>query len=438
MHEFEITENGTALVIIYDVEPADLTEFGGPEHGYLSDCLFQEIDIASGSLIFEWRMSHHVPLNSSYEAIRGMGWDPTNAYDAFHMNSVDKDRAGNYLVSVRHTHSIISIDGNTGDILWTLGGKMNDFVDASGDRATDFAWQHDARWQDDHTMTLLDNTAEWFLDEATQSRAMTLDIDIPNRIASVSASYFHPEGIRATSQGNVQVLTESRNVFVAWGHCAAFTEFSPDGEVLCDTHFGPANWFQLGQAVSYRITKGSWIGNPRTRPAGVVHGSSVFVSWNGATEVFAWRLELWNGVDKRDMEFEPFRVVLKESFETEIGLPSKLPNVYFRVVALNDQDDILGVTETLGRQLNWNLRDVIRRYSAGVPAGVVASIIMILCCLLLAIYWVLRRYAISNLRSRPYRPIPRDASGYSTEDEQSLSPVSRSSMHLLPTFPQPS
>ncbi|KAJ5546578.1 hypothetical protein N7494_004163 [Penicillium frequentans] len=402
MHDFQITKNGTAMVIVYDVQPTDLSALGGPEYGYFSECLFQEIDIATGDLIFEWRMSEHVPLNASYEQLQGRGLSFSDPYDVFHMNSIDKDSAGNYLISARHTHSITSIDGKTGEVLWTLGGKLNDFADASEGQATNFCWQHDARWRGEHTLTLFDNTAETFMDGPTESRGMTVELDTDNLIATLRSEYYHPEGIRATSQGNMQVLADSGNVLVAWGHCAAFTEFSSDGEMLCDTHFAPSNWFQLGQAVSYRIAKGSWAGQPDTSPQGVMAGGSVYVNWNGATEVAYWRLELWDGVDMKEMKFRPQNLIEKDGFETEIELPTNLPHVYFRVAALNNKRELLGATDTLGRQSNGGSSPAV-----SLSSGVVLSILMIACCALLGVYWIWKRctYRKSRMASG-YKPVP--------------------------------
>lgn len=420
MHDFRITENGTALITIYDTIRADLSTLGGPEHGYLRDGLFQEVDIADGTLLFEWRMSDFVPVNASFEALRGTGWRHDLAYDAYHINSIDKDPSGNYLLSSRHTHSIYSIDGKSGEIIWTLGGKLNDFDDASEGRATDFAWQHDARLHDNHTLTLLDNQAEWFLDEPTHSRALTLDLDIPKRVARVRTTYIHPAEIRASSQGNVQVLPESGNVFVGWGHCAAYTEFSPEGEPLCESHFGAANWFQLGQVYSYRATRGRWIGQPDTRPAAAVAGSSLFVSWNGATEVAFWRLERGDGPGPNALEFESVKIIEKEGFETEIDLPPNFATSYYRVVALNRHKDILGTTRLIGAQPSRSLGDILRTHTVEMFSyPELFSIFMLGASLVTVLIWA-SRFCACRVRSRRYRLLSLD-SDTSTSEELPLS-----------------
>src|SRR5262245_5513954 len=66
LHEFLLTAKGTALVTIYYEIPADLTSIGGPLQGRLVTGIVQEIDVASGKVLFEWRSREHVPLDEAY------------------------------------------------------------------------------------------------------------------------------------------------------------------------------------------------------------------------------------------------------------------------------------------------------------------------------------------------------------------------------------
>lgn len=348
LHEFQLTEDGTALVTIYDILPADLTPIGGPAFGWIYDGLFQEIDIATGQLIFEWRASEHFPINSTFKTFVGSGTNRDEAFDYYHINSVDKDDEGNYIVSARHTHTVSCIDRNTGNMLWTLGGKLNEFQDMSDGAATSFSWQHDARWQGNNTLTLFDNAASSNIDPSAVSRGMSIDLDIPARTATLRAAYYHPQDMEAVSQGNMQVLPNG-NVFVGWGHSAAFSEFDPDGTILCNIHFGASAYFTFGRAVSYRTLKASWVGRPRTAPDAEFAGKHVYVSWNGATEVAAWQLEVWDGRDMTDMTFEPRGKFEKTGFETEIPLPEDIEDQYCRLVALDSDGHELGATDALQR-----------------------------------------------------------------------------------------
>jgi hypothetical protein len=47
----------------------------------------------------------------------GTGLDPTLPWDYFHINSVDKDDAGDYLISARHTSTVYKFSGINGTIL---------------------------------------------------------------------------------------------------------------------------------------------------------------------------------------------------------------------------------------------------------------------------------------------------------------------------------
>ncbi|CRG89960.1 UPF0182 protein [Talaromyces islandicus] len=440
LHDFQITENGTALVTIYDTKAADLSSIGGPEFGYIYDGIFQEIDIATGELVFEWRMSEHFALNSSYEPLNGKGVDRDRAYDLFHLNSVEKDHLGNYIISARHSRAIVNIDSQTGEVLWTLGGKLNEFVDASDGRATSFAWQHDARWHGNHTLTLFDNRARGEAGDGLQSRGMLLDLDVPSRVATLQQEYLHPEAVKATSQGNLQMLDNSGNVFIGWGHCAAYTEFLADGTALCDTHFAASAWFDFGRVGSYRAVKGDWIGEPATLPAAVAEEDCVYVSWNGATEVASWRLEVWDGVDLDEMHFDPATttttttdneeydsdhviVVIKEAFETEIRLPSTITRTtFFRVVALDAQGQVLGTTQTLHKKARSTLADLLVM-AATSRWDLLVSLTMLACSvLLLGVYWAAR--VVARKRNGEYQRISAGSSqvldGEYDEDEDGL------------------
>lgn len=80
---------------------------------------------------------------------------------------------------------------------------------------------------------------------------------------------------------------------LGYGNSAAYTQYSQNGTVLCDVHFGPGSQFSWGRIQSYRAFKFAWRGNPETVPAVRVmdeagNRTSVYVSWNGDTEVVRW------------------------------------------------------------------------------------------------------------------------------------------------------
>lgn len=70
VHEFTVLPGGTALMTIFQPRPYDLTSFGVSQPiGWVIDGVFQEVDIRTGEVLFEWRSLDHVSLNETYNYI---------------------------------------------------------------------------------------------------------------------------------------------------------------------------------------------------------------------------------------------------------------------------------------------------------------------------------------------------------------------------------
>ena len=103
----------------------------------------QEIDVASGDVVFEWHSLDHVPLPESMQANREPAQNATKKrpLDYFHVNSVADAPGGNILISGRNTSALYLL-ARDGHIVWRLGGKRSDFGPPA---AVKFAFQHNAR-----------------------------------------------------------------------------------------------------------------------------------------------------------------------------------------------------------------------------------------------------------------------------------------------------
>jgi hypothetical protein len=305
MHEFLITPRNTALMTLsHTVRVKSRSVLEGA---------FQEVDVRTGRVLFEWHSIDHVPLVESYYRLPR---NPDGVYDYFHINSIDVDRDGDFLVSSRNTHTVYKIDRRNGAIIWRLGGKRSDFV-LGPDVA--FGWQHDARRQPDGTLTLFDNAA--FPKLRRQSRGIVLRVDERHRYVTLLHAFVHSPPLVAVDQGNVQKLPHG-HYLVGWGHQPYVTEFGPHGRPLLDLRFGRAG------VDSYRAYRFQWVGRPHSRPAASVQGGTLYVSWNGATEVRSWQL-LGGSVKAK---LRPFLTVPKTGFETAIPLPDSAAWVVVRAL----------------------------------------------------------------------------------------------------------
>ena len=138
LHEFNLTPQGSALITAHRKVTADLTALGGPRRGAVYESIAQEIDVATGKVLFEWNSLDHVALSESHQALAG----GTSGYDYFHINSVALAPDGDLLISSRNTWTVYKVARSNGAIQWRLGGKKSDFEAGPG---AGFSWQHDAR-----------------------------------------------------------------------------------------------------------------------------------------------------------------------------------------------------------------------------------------------------------------------------------------------------
>ena len=382
-HDFFITPTCTAVFPVYQTVKYDLTHWGiDYAHGYLQDALFQEVDLATNKLLFQWRASDHVDIRDCYfgTSADGAGVDPNTGFDFFHMNSIEKDHLGNYLISARHTHTLYYISGIDGSVLWTIGGHNSSFTDISNGLATDFAWQHDARWASDDltTITVFDNRHIETVSEAPASRGMVLKLDYEAMTVNLTQSYDATSGIKSVRMGSMQMLRETpSNVLLGYGNEPGFTEFSANGTVLWDVLFGPL-WTNRASADNYRAEKTSWKGYPTWNPkiaAGPADPSilltssesqrnlirpnlindTAYFSWNGATEVASWVILASKSTPEISNYSSTIATIPKAGFETSLKISNEAR--YVRAVAVSADNELLVATDVLDMSSGQTISD---------------------------------------------------------------------------------
>ena len=326
-HEFVVTPQDTALITIYRKHwGVDLRPVGGPSRGYLVSGVVQEIDIATGQLIFEWDSwdGHRppVPIAESYQE-RGVGdggdGSEGRPYNYCHLNSLAIDQDGDLLISARNTCAVYKVSRKTGKIVWRLNGKKSDFTMGPGSR---FWWQHHVRPHSDGRLSIFDNGANGPAVNEKQSRAVVLRLDTGAMRATLERAYKHPrKPLLAGAMGSAQLLEDGR-MFVGWGTQPYFSEFSADGRLLLDGDIVKGD-------SSYRAFRQHWTGYPTELPAAAARhrsgGVVVYASWNGATEVTSWKVY----AGKTQTSLAEVASARRAGFETAITVPSAGP--YFAV-----------------------------------------------------------------------------------------------------------
>jgi hypothetical protein len=237
-HEFLITRQDTALILAYTTATADLRSIGGPADQTVINGVVQEIDIATGRVLFQWNSEDHVPFGQSEQPLPA---SPSTPWDWFHINAVHVDADGNLLIDARDTWTTYKVNRSTGSIIWQLGGKASSFaLKAAPGQVLDsaneiFAWQHDPEALGHDVYTLFDNEAS-FVPELAYSRTVTVKLDERKHVARLVASADQPEGLSAPSQGNAQTTSDG-DLFVGWGSLPYFSEFDRTGHLIFNAEF---------------------------------------------------------------------------------------------------------------------------------------------------------------------------------------------------------
>ncbi|KAK4187011.1 ASST-domain-containing protein [Podospora australis] len=336
-HEFRIVNEKTGLIEVYQPVPRDLTAYGAkPEQQWIVNAIFQELDIETGKLLFEWHSLDHVSPDEAILPINpgqaGSGYNSSDAWDYFHINSVDKNSEGDYIISARDACAIHKINGTSGEIIWRLNGNKSDF---KVHKEAEFCFQHHARWfpsseENIEIISLYDNSAHGTehssgreVRTADFSSGKILRLNTTSWTAELIQGYYPPPGhkLLSKSQGSTQVLPNG-NVLVNWGSEGAVTEYTADGKPIFHAYMDSGD---LGKGVeNYRGFRFNWTGLPNEDPAVVAlkgddDKTTVYVSWNGDTETAVWRFfKVSAGFGSKTFLGETKRT----SFETKWVVPS--------------------------------------------------------------------------------------------------------------------
>ena len=331
LHEFIITDAGTALHTAYESRPR-------PNSSPMLIGHAQEVDIATNELLFDW---------SSYpEVATGLSYVPDNRayFDYFHINSIDlwPGSARDLLISARNTCAVYRIDRRTSRVRWRLGGKRSDFALSPAAR---FYFQHDARaLADGSGISLFDDASHPAPEAFASGKVLTLDQQAMT--ASLRRRFIHSDGKFVTpSQGNLQLLPDGGH-FVGWGFFPFFSAYAPSSApaapLVLDGRF-PSG------AASYRTFLCEWVGSPPLNELRVVVRHTiapgrvrVFVSWNGATEVARWQLN----AGRHAGSLRPRAWFPKRGFETVFDVVTGRAS-HFEVIALDRAGSILGRSQNV-------------------------------------------------------------------------------------------
>ncbi|MCL6091608.1 MAG: MFS transporter [Actinobacteria bacterium] len=342
MHEMLI-RGDDAWVTANKTMPMDLSRYGGPVDGVLDDSAVQEYDISTGKLLYSWDALGHIPLSSSQATMPANGFP----WDAYHVNSISFVNKGEFLVSMRNTWAAYLVKQKTGSIVWELGGKHSSFAIP---KAATFQWQHDVKWQGNSLVTMYDDNCCQLTSGGTYvapdgpSRGLELKLDMGDHSVSMVAQYVYAKGFDSAYMGDMQLLANG-NVFIGWGSQPNFSEYSRSGKLLL-------NALLPGSDLSYRAEIANWVGLPLSPPQGAARsgprGTTIYASWNGATEVASWKVLAGNTAS----HLAEVASTQRSGFETQIVVKGSFTS--FKVEALSSSGQVIGRSKSFSPARSGN------------------------------------------------------------------------------------
>jgi hypothetical protein len=308
-HEFRLHEGGYFL-LAEDVRNMDLSAVieGGHENASVAGNVIQKID-SNKNVIFEWNSFDHFDLTDSYSDLS------SQIIDAVHINSIELDTDSTILISSRNLNEITKINLNTGEIIWRMGGKNNEFEFIDFDRP--FAGQHTLRRREGKIYTLFDNG----LDQDPQySRGLVMEIDEELMQVKLLHEFRHSPEVYSRIVGNLQ-NPGNGNYLVYWGVDRGFqaegiyTVYNEEYKIIEEGKFTNT------EVPAYRVFKFDWRPKNFTSTEEVVNFPD---TEEGDTSIFI--LQLRNNTQKAMLIDE--LIWKDESFQVNTSGPVILfPNI---------------------------------------------------------------------------------------------------------------
>ncbi|MBU3698844.1 MAG: T9SS type A sorting domain-containing protein [Candidatus Kapabacteria bacterium] len=246
-HDVHMLPNGHRILLGAEDVTVDMSKVvpGGHPAANVVQAIIQELDV-EGNVVSQWRALDHLPITDSYEDLTA----PAIRY--CHNNSLWIDDDGNWIVSMRHMSQVIKIDRRTGEVMWKLGGKSNQFT-FEGDHPelapTYFSYQHDARRLPNGNISLFDNGTQH---NPQYSRGVEYQLDEEKKTCRMVWEYRPTPDIYVSIQGGLQTL-EGGHRLLGWGSGATngspgVTEVDSLGNVVFEAYYPK-------QMFVYRATK---------------------------------------------------------------------------------------------------------------------------------------------------------------------------------------
>ena len=246
-HDIRLTNNGNYIMQSYDslyINMGALIEGGQPNAKVKGILRLQEFDI-NNNLLFDWFAIDHLNIEDYSSSINLLG----NQIVWMHGNSIEIDYDENLIISNRRSSEVLKIHRTSGEIIWIMGGPLNEFQIIDDD-FNGFSKQHDVRRLENGNILVFDNGNQH---SPPTSRIVEYQVDEINKTATLVWEYINPDEELAVSMGSAQRLP-NQNTLINWGNLGSqgsnIVEIDYDKNIVLQLSFPLHN--------TYKVRKYDW------------------------------------------------------------------------------------------------------------------------------------------------------------------------------------
>ena len=210
-HDLQILPDHHYLLLGRETRIMNLTSYHwfGPNHttpgganAQVVGVVIQEFD-ENKSLIWEWKGHDHY----AFGEVDSVWLSTPNMVSWTHANAVERDRDGNILLSLRHFDEISKINRTTGNFIWRMGGKANQFTFLND--PVRYTGQHDIRRVSDTSISIFDNGQ---YTNPVMSRGLEYALNETTKTARLVWEYIYDSSMFSGACGNHQYISNGNHL----------------------------------------------------------------------------------------------------------------------------------------------------------------------------------------------------------------------------------
>jgi hypothetical protein len=229
-HELTVLADSTYYVLGDENIHIDLSEIvpGGKSNATLYTQNIYHMD-KYDSVIWSWHPIEHYNVTDADNDV-----NLTQPYiDWTHCNSIKVDYDGNILLSTRNFDEVTKINRKTGEIIWRLGGRRNQFKFVNDTIL--FSRQHDVKRDPAGDLILFNNGVGF---NPQHSSLVEYSLDEDSLTATLIRRFSRNGSVYSSIRGGVQGLSNGDHL-IDWGESddPAVTEINQDNQIVYEIRF---------------------------------------------------------------------------------------------------------------------------------------------------------------------------------------------------------